>query len=226
MTAHGPGESGAPTNAKRWRARRQGWVFLTAVSLLSIASAGEAEDAFRSLSLIRPGTLKPAPDFTVPGLSPTPVRLADFKGRVVFLNFWATWCLPCKEEMPSMERLYRRHKARGFGIVALSIDTAPAATVAAFVKELGLTFTIGLDPKMEVAERFRVLGLPASFLIDREGRTVAVAVGPRDWDGAAAHAVVETLLASRPQAEGKGLDRSRAPLVGSTTRDSSGRPVR
>jgi peroxiredoxin len=180
-------------------------VFLTAVSLLSIASAGEAEDAFRSLSLIRPSTLKPAPDFTVPGLSPTPVRLADFTGQVVFLNFWATWCLPCKEEMPSMERLYRRHKARGFSIVALSIDMAPAATVAAFVKELGLTFPIGLDPKMEVAERFRVLGLPASFLIDREGRTVAVAVGPRDWDGAAAHAVVETLLASRPQAEGKGL---------------------
>lgn len=96
-----------------------------------------------------------------------------------------------------MERLYRRQKMRGFSIVALSIDTAPPASVAAFVKEINLTFPIGLDPRMEVADRYRVLGLPASFLIDREGRTVGGALGPRDWDSAAAHAVLETLLASR-----------------------------
>jgi peroxiredoxin len=188
------GRSGPPRAAAHRRARRRRQRRWIAIALLGVAAVGEAEDPFRSLSLIRPAILKLAPEFAVPGLTTRSVRLADFKGQVVLLNFWATWCLPCREEMPSMERLYRRQKARGFSIVALSIDTAPAASVAAFVKELGLTFPVGLDPRMEVANGYRVLGLPASFLIDRDGRTVAAAVGPRDWDSPPAHVLVATLL--------------------------------
>jgi peroxiredoxin len=112
----------------------------------------------------------------------------------VFLNFWATWCPPCKEEMPSMERLYRRYKKRGLTIVAVSIDTAGPEAVRKFVKQLGLTFPVGLDPKFEVANRYAVRALPSSFLLDREGNTVAVALGPRDWNGTVAHTVVESLL--------------------------------
>lgn len=93
-----------------------------------------------------------------------------------------------------MERLYRRYKDHGFVIVAISIDAGDAAGVAAFVKKLGLTFPIGLDPKLEVANRFTVRALPSSFLIDRDGNTVAVALGPRAWDGTAAHAVIESLV--------------------------------
>ena len=93
-----------------------------------------------------------------------------------------------------MERLYRRHKEHGFTIVAISIDSGGADRVASFVKKLGLTFPIGLDPKVEVATRYTVRALPSSFLIDRAGQTVAVALGPRDWDGKAAHAAVERLL--------------------------------
>ncbi|MGH7355548.1 MAG: TlpA disulfide reductase family protein [Candidatus Rokuibacteriota bacterium] len=156
-------------------------------------SSALAADPFAELDLIRPRQAAAAPEFKVPRLRSGSVTLTELRDRVVLLNFWATWCLPCKEEMPSMERLYRRHKEHGFTVVAISVDHGGADRVAAFVKTLGLTFPIGLDPKLDVANRYTVRALPSSFLIDRAGSTVAVALGPRDW-GAAAHAVVEALL--------------------------------
>lgn len=92
-----------------------------------------------------------------------------------------------------MERLYRRYKDHGFTIVAISIDTNTAA-VAPFAKRFKLTFPIGLDPKTTVANQYAVRGLPATFLIDKRGTVAAVAIGPRDWDGKAAHAAIESLL--------------------------------
>ncbi len=175
-------------------------VMMTVVTAISVSlgpvllGGAQAADPFADLDLIRPPHLAAAPDFTVPRLGSGSVALKELRGTVVFLNFWATWCTPCKEEMPSMERLYRRHKDRGFTIVAISIDAAGAERVASFVKQLGLTFPIGLDPSLEVANRYTVRALPSSFLIDRMGNTAAIAIGPRDWDRTAAHAVVEMLL--------------------------------
>jgi peroxiredoxin len=166
------------------------WPLLALVVALPQAARG---DAFKELDLLRPGRAAAAADFTVPGLTGGPLRLSDLKGKVVFLNFWATWCPPCKEEMPSMERLYRRYKDKGFTILAVSID-ANTAAVAPFVKWLKLTFPIGLDPKMTVANQYSVRGLPSTFLIDKRGAIAAVAIGPRDWDGKAAHAAIESLL--------------------------------
>jgi peroxiredoxin len=135
--------------------RRAVWLVLAlAVGLPHVARA----DAFAELELLRPGRTVAAADFTVPDIAGQSLRLKDFKGKVVFLNFWATWCPPCKEEMPSMERLYRRHKDRGFTILALSIDSGGAPPVAAFAKKLGLTFPIGLDSKMTVANEYAVRG--------------------------------------------------------------------
>lgn len=156
-----------------------------------------AEDPFKAMQLFRPGRQTTAPDFSVPGLHASPIRLRDFKGQVIFLNFWATWCPPCREEMPSMERLYRRFRARGLTILALSIDSKGAEVVGPFVKSFGLTFPVGLDPKMSVAGEYRMAGLPTSILIDRGGVIAAVAAGPRDWDSPAAHQVIETLLEGR-----------------------------
>jgi len=170
---------------------------LTATSVSfgpALVASARAADPLADLDLIRPPRPAAAPDFTVPRLGSGSVALKELRGTVVFLNFWATWCPPCKEEMPSMERLYRRHKDRGFTIVAISIDGAGAERVASFVKQLGLTFPIGLDPSLEVANRYAVRALPSSFLIDRTGNTVAIAIGPRDWDRTAAYAVVEMLL--------------------------------
>jgi peroxiredoxin len=96
--------------------------------------------------------------------------------------------------MPSMESLYRRFEARGFTILAISIDTVGPEAVEAFAKRLDLTFPIGLDPKLEVANLYTVRGLPTSFLINRYGRITTLAFGPRDWDSPAAHALMEILL--------------------------------
>jgi peroxiredoxin len=168
-------------------------LFMLAWLVVLPASVGAA-DAFRALDLIRPSRAKAAPEFTLSGLGGERITLRELKGKVVFLNFWATWCPPCKEEMPSMERLYRRYKERGFTILAVSIDAGGERAVRDFVKAHGLTFLIGLDPKLEVANLYTVRALPSTFVIDRSGNTAAVALGPRDWDGAAAHAVIESLL--------------------------------
>jgi peroxiredoxin len=167
---------------------------LVAAALLAIAPATASADAFQDLSLLRLAKPTRAADFSVPGLAGGTVSLQEHRSSVVFLNFWATWCAPCKDEMPSMERLYRRFRGRGFTILAISMDMGDPGKVAAFVKVLGLTFPVGLDLRGDVATRYSVRGLPGSFLIDRSGQIVAVAIGPRDWDSPTAQAVVESLL--------------------------------
>ena len=161
---------------------------------LFIVSTAFAGDLLVDLNLLVPRQPSRAPEFTVPRLGSGSLSLKELRGQLVFLNFWATWCLPCKEEMPSMERLYQRYKGRGFTIAAISIDSGDTKPVASFVKKLGLTYPIGLDPKLEIANRYTVRALPSSFLIDMTGQTVAVALGPRDWDSPGARAVIERLL--------------------------------
>jgi len=165
------------------------------VLLLSLApDPARSEDPFKALELIRPSRVKAARDFTVPTPAGKSLRLADYRRKVIFLNFWATWCPPCKEEMPSMERLYQRYKEKGFVVLAISVDTEGAQVVAPFVKEHKLTYPIGLDPKMTLAQAYGVRGLPASFLVDKKGNLTALALGPRDWDSKAARALIELLL--------------------------------
>jgi peroxiredoxin len=151
------------------------------------------DEAFKQLDLIRPARPKAAQDFTVKTLDGTAFRLQEQRGKVVFINFWATWCPPCREEMPAMERLYRAHRDNGLAMVAVSVDANPDV-VAPFAREYQLTFTIALDPRMEVANAYGVRALPSSFVIDKQGMMIALALGPRVWDNRAAHALVEGLL--------------------------------
>ncbi|MEN8183894.1 MAG: TlpA disulfide reductase family protein [Myxococcota bacterium] len=154
-----------------------------------------------------PDPLEPgrsAPAFTLPGLAPdSQLALADLGGRIVLLNFWATWCKPCEEEMPSMERLYRRLGGDDFELVAISVDSE-AAPVLEFRERLTLSFPILLDPSQEVSGRYQTTGFPESFLIDREGRIATQRfVGPRDWSDPAYVALVERLIAEGgPEAAG------------------------
>lgn len=93
-----------------------------------------------------------------------------------------------------MERLYRRYKDKGFVVLALSVDSEGGPVVVPFVQEHKFSFLIGLDPKMEVADRYGVRGLPSSFIVSKTGTLVALALGPREWDGKAAEALIESLL--------------------------------
>jgi peroxiredoxin len=162
--------------------------------LLLLPRVAQAQDPHKALDLIRPNRVQAAKDFSVPAPDGRTLRLADYKGKVVFLNFWATWCPPCREEMPAMERLYQRYKDKGLVVLAVSVDAEGAAVVVPFVRERGLTFSIGLDPKMALAERYGVRALPSSFLLDKKGTVAALALGPREWNGKAAYALMEALL--------------------------------
>lgn len=130
-------------------------------------------------SLLQPGF--PAPDFAFPGLDGKMVRLGDYKGKVVFLNIWATWCPSCREEMPSMERLYKDLKGEDFEILAVSIDASGAKVVAPFMKEYHLSFPALLDPEGTTKYLYGTTGVPESFIINREGRIEQIIIGPRDW---------------------------------------------
>ena len=121
------------------------------------------------------------------------VSLADLGGRVVLLNFWATWCLECRPEMPEFERLHREFGPRGLTVLAINAREGTAA-VRAYAKELGLTFPLVLDPSGEIGKLYGVIGIPTTFLIGRDGRAVALAVGPRAWGSPPARAVLQELL--------------------------------
>src|SRR3990167_4043076 len=124
-----------------------------------------------------------APDFTLMTMDNKKVSLKDFKGKYIFLNFWATWCGPCIDEMPSMERLYQKLKSKkNFEMLAVSIDKGGAEVVKRFVKENKLTFTVLLDRDSEVAAAYGVMGIPATYLIDPNGDVINKASGARTWD--------------------------------------------
>jgi thiol-disulfide isomerase/thioredoxin/Cu/Ag efflux protein CusF len=136
----------------------------------------------------------PAPDFTLPTLSGAPIHLAELRGKVVLLNFWATWCVPCRTEMPTLEALYQRYKDRGLEVLAVNLDLRSTAGVAAFLQEVGVTFRIALDPAWATARAYRVLGLPTTYLIDRAGHVVVREVGERDWMDRVSQTAVAGLL--------------------------------
>ena len=144
-----------------------------------------------------------APQFSLPGISGDRVSLADFKGKTVVLNFWATWCPPCIEELPSLEALYRQNKDKGFIVLAVaSRDDADA--VREMKEKSRLTMPVVLDEDGAVANRYKATGFPETFIIDREGKIrmfvdpeigkpVTKAAGPRDW---ASPAFLQILLES------------------------------
>ena len=135
------------------------------------------------------------PEFVLPDLSGAPVRLSDHEGKVILLNFWATWCPPCRAEMPSMETLYQAYRNQGLLILAISGDRTGRSVVKSFVQDRGVTFPILLDPDGEVFAQYGVRGLPTSYLLDRRRRVFSADVGARDWSGKVARQIVERLLA-------------------------------
>jgi thiol-disulfide isomerase/thioredoxin len=130
------------------------------------------------------------------------VSLNDVRGQVVLVNFWASWCVECRSEMAVLERLHRDWGPRGLAVVGVNAREN-AVTIRRYAAELGLTFPLLLDSDGTMNSQYGVVGLPTTFLIARDGRAVAFAVGARDWGGAPARALIAALLAEpapRPQA--------------------------
>ena len=160
-------------------------------SLIAVASLGLA-----MLAVFRGQKTWVAPDFTLQDLGGNTLRLSDFRGEVVVVNVWTTWCEPCRVEMPSMEVLYRRLRDEGLVMLAVSADANGREAVESFVRKLGLTFTILLDPDGVVPSRYGTTGYPETFIVDRDGRVVAHEVGPRDWSEARFERALRGLMES------------------------------
>ncbi len=175
------------------------------------AQAPPLEGAFAdNFTLLDPPV--PAPPEAFADLAGGRVRLAAFKGRVVLLNFWATWCAPCVREMPSLDRLQAALGARGLSVVAVSLDRAGKEVIEPFRARLGLKH-LGLyhDPKAALFRAFGVSGLPTSFLIDRRGRIVGGYPGPAEWDSPEARALIEHYLDRPAEAPAEPAERAAAP---------------
>jgi len=158
-----------------------------------LAEAGATDHSARALGIQEPKERVEAPDIVGADPDRKTIRLSGLRGKVVFLNFWATWCVPCRLEMPAMERLYQAFKGQGFVVLAVNVQEGPSA-VRAFVRELKLTFPVVLDPKGEAAAKYLVRGLPATYLIGRNQVIVGRAIGAREWDSEDGRAYIRELL--------------------------------
>ena len=123
----------------------------------------------------------PAPNFTLPDLNGKKVSLTDYRGKVVLLNIWATWCPPCVEEMPSMEKLYQEMRGEAFEILAVSLDESGAEVVAPFMKKHKLNFPALIDSAGTLKDLFQTTGIPESLIITKEGIILEKIIGPRNW---------------------------------------------
>jgi thiol-disulfide isomerase/thioredoxin len=161
--------------------------------LLSFADPLSSEELMElGLQPLKEGT--EIVDFELQELSGASRRLSDFNGRVVFLNFWATWCGPCRMEMPSMQRLYERLKRKGLEIVAVNLQE-DRGSVQRFVDELGLSFPVLLDTTGRVGATYGARSIPTTYIVDREGFVIAGTIGTREWDGEQYIRFFERLLA-------------------------------
>jgi cytochrome c biogenesis protein CcmG/thiol:disulfide interchange protein DsbE len=173
---------------------------LLAVGLLIAAEGPQAGAEPPGLaSLLTPVDLRGY----APGTKPPPLKghtldarelsLTALRGKVVILNFWASWCLECRPEMPMLEKLHRELGPRGLAIVGVNARESKDA-VGCYARELGLSFPLVLDPASQINTQYGVVGLPTTFVIARDGRAVAFAVGPREWVSLPARALLEALL--------------------------------
>ncbi len=179
----------------------QGSVFERVGSLVRGPSGVEYtpadQEVFRKMSFLTQTVRAGAPEFSLEALGGGNRTLQDYKGKVVLLNFWATWCPPCLREMPAMQKLYDRYRAKGFDVVAISVDQGGKVEVQKFIDENKLTFPVILDPTHAAKGSYKVRALPTNYLLDRQGRVIAWGMGSREWDGESAFGLIEQLLAEK-----------------------------
>jgi thiol-disulfide isomerase/thioredoxin len=179
-----------------WLAARLLAFGLLVAILATAASADEPALAalLKTLDLSGYTTRTAPPQFRGSTLGARQLSLTEYRGAVIVLNFWATWCLECRPEMPVLERLHREFSSRGLAIIGVNARENKEAA-RGYAKELGLTFPLVLDRDGKINARYGVIGLPTTFVVGRDGRAIAFAIGPREWGSAPARALIAALLA-------------------------------
>lgn len=167
-------------------------LFLSVILILEHSSA-ESRNETLSLGVQEYAIPVEATDFTLKDLDNKRISLKNYRGKVVMLNFWATWCTPCRLEMPSMEKLHRQFKDKGFIVLAVAAGEK-AEGVTAFVKEYHITFSALLDTDQEVAEGYKVWALPTTYFINAEGKITGRVNGSRDWSTKEATQYISSIL--------------------------------
>jgi peroxiredoxin len=167
---------------------------MVCVILLGLAGVGAALTRIGS-DVARVEVGAKAPDYRAVNLaSGDSVALKDYRGKVTLVNIWATWCVPCRVEMPSMEKLYQSVAPKGFAIAAVSVDEGAPDDVRAFAAKLGLSFDILQDRSGRIQQLYQTTGVPESFLLNRQGIIVKRVIGAHDWNSAGNRSLVERLL--------------------------------
>jgi len=167
---------------------------LEAGQVISLDEADPKTDRlFREMEIIEVPHIPPTVDFSLPDINGQQVTLSDFMGKIVFLNFWTTWCPECRIEMPSMEKLHRKLKGKDFAMIAVNLQE-PASRIKNFLKKDPLTFTILLDTKGEIGPQFGIRAVPTTFILDKNGGIIGKALGSRPWDSKESIALFEHLI--------------------------------
>jgi len=175
-------------------------VLIAGLCLVSIAAAmclvadDDSMAAIAQRGVVKPG--EPAPNFQLRDMNGRTVSLSELRGKVVLLNFWATWCGPCRVEMPAMERLYRGFDRKDFEILAVSTDAQGVAVTRPFQEENKLTFPILHDSDFRVGLSYGARTLPMTFMVDRQGIVRQHIFGARDWEAPEARQLIEMLMKS------------------------------
>ena len=151
----------------------------------------ELDRLFGDMGVIKMVQVLPV-EIRLKDLNGKPVSLSDFRGKIVFLNFWTTWCYACRIEMPDMEKLHQKFKNKNFVIVTINLQE-PVSQVKQFFEEFKLSFTALLDSDGEVGAHFMITAIPTTFILDKEGIIIGKIMGPREWDSKKSFALIEHL---------------------------------
>ncbi len=175
---------------------RQQWTIVAGLVTTAVFGMVLALKLHSEINLVGVGSR--APEFRAVHLSTgRPASLAEYRGKVLLLNIWATWCLPCRVEMPSLQRLQRQLAGSDFRLVSVSIDIEDSTVVRRYAQELGLTFEILHDRPGAIREIYQTTGVPESFVIDRDGAIVKKVIGPAEWDSPVNQTLIRRLLDGR-----------------------------
>lgn len=166
-------------------------LFFFSAESLAKSDSQELDQLFGDMGVIKMVQALPV-EFRLKDLNGQLVSLSDFRGKIVFLNFWTTWCYACRIEMPDMEKLHQKFKNKDFAMISINLQES-VSQVKQFFKDFKLTFTALLDSDGEVGAHFMITAIPTTFILDKEGIIIGKVMGPREWDGEKAFALFEHL---------------------------------